>query len=234
MKKFSVVLILILSFLFCVNEPVKADTSTNSNNNSLGIVIDGKFDDWKDKPITQLFTDNDQYNIKQASLLADTQNIYFYLDMASLNSSGYNTLQTSSYLLTIKGQQIYLTFSNTIPSGGNIGKSQSINVSGWNQMNNASYSMPNTQAIETRQATTNSYTDIVEIAIPYADLGLNNTISDSIAITIKNDNLGSQTIHTNGGSTGPIVLSGVGLSMALLGFFVYKRKQHKLDCTILR
>lgn len=229
MKKIGALLIIILGIMTSTTQTVSASTTQSDNNNDFGIVIDGQFDDWSDKPITQLSTNGDNYDIKQASLLADSKYIYFYLDMASYNSSGYNTLQTSGYEVDIQGQQIWLTFGNTI-SGGNekINTTQNINVTGWNQTNNANYNMSGTKAIETRVPTKNSYSDKVEMAIPYVDLGLAANIDQTITINVKNGNLGTQTITTTGGSTGPIVLSGIGVVTAIAGFIMYqrKRKQH--------
>lgn len=221
-------MILSLIFIISIKTSVFADTNTNSNNNNFNIVIDGKFGDWQDKPITDLTTNGDSYNIKKASLLADDKYIYFYLDMASTNGSGYNTLQTSGYLLQLAGHSFSLTFSQTFPNdANNIGNSKNITVSAWEANNpNLSDHLISTNAIETRLKVNNSYSDAVEMAIPYSDLGLDSTIQDSISITIHNDNLGSQTITTTGGSTGPIFIIVIGLCISLLALIKYKKHQN--------
>lgn len=220
-------MILSLIFIISIKTSVFADTNTNNNNNNLNIVIDGKFGDWQDKPITDLTTNGDSYNIKKASLLADDKYIYFYLDMASTNGSGYNTLQTSGYLLQLAGHSFWLTFSQTFPSdANNIGNSKNITVTAWDKTDSKNYQLGSTNAIETRLKVNNSYSDAVEMAIPYSDLGLDSTIQDSISITIHNDNLGSQTITTTGGSTGPIFIIVIGLCISLLALIKYKKHQN--------
>ncbi|WP_396442394.1 Firmicu-CTERM sorting domain-containing protein [Leuconostoc mesenteroides] len=54
--------------------PVKADTANNYN-----ITIDGNFEDWADKPKTDIFFDYNNGNVtKQGSFLSDDKYLYIY------------------------------------------------------------------------------------------------------------------------------------------------------------
>ncbi|WP_349733738.1 Firmicu-CTERM sorting domain-containing protein [Enterococcus asini] len=189
--------------------------------NGFGITIDGNFDDWADKPKTEITSPGDDFNIKEGALLADTTNIYFYLSM-SAKGVGYNNLQTAGYKLVIAGKTYYLTFSNEIGSGSETTKE--IGVSAWCEDNGQNYSLPNAKIIETRNPVGDGYSDMVEFSIPYGDLGLDSEIVNEIALEISNPNLGSQTITTTGGSTGPYLLAGVGLVAAVGGILLVKKR----------
>lgn len=192
--------------------------------NDFGITIDGYFDDWADKPKTQITSPGDDFNIKEGTLLADSTNVYFYLSM-SANGIGYNNLQTAGYKLVIAGKTYYLTFSNEI--GGGTETTKEIGVSAWCEDNGQNYSLPNAKIIESRNPVGDGYSDMVEFSIPYGDLGLDSTIVNEIALEISNPNLGSQTITTTGGSTGPYLIAGIGLVAAVASIFFMKRAKTK-------
>ncbi|MFV0559305.1 MAG: Firmicu-CTERM sorting domain-containing protein [Enterococcus sp.] len=222
LKKGVRIVSLVLFFLVVFATP----KTTYADSNEFGITIDGAFDDWDDKPMTTITSNGDNFNIKKGSLLADTTDVYFYLNMSE-TGIGYNNLQTANYELVIAGKTYYLTFANTISSGDSVGTSKEISVSAWSSSDNQNYSLPNAKIIETRRAVGDGYSDTVEFSIPYGDLGLDNTIVNEISLTIKNTNLGEQTISTTGGSTGPYIIAGVGFVMAVGVLFITKRRKIK-------
>lgn len=195
--------------------------------NDFGIVIDGAFSDWADKPITKLTTSGDDFNVKEGSLLADTKNIYFYLNMSE-SGVGYHDLQPAGYKLVIAGKTYWLTFSNTLASNDAIGTSKKISVSAWREDNGQNYSIPNGLIMETRQAVGDGYSDMIEFSIPYGDLGLDSTIVDEISLVISNKNLGDQEISTTGGSTGPFIIAGVGFLLGIGAWYLRKKKAAKV------
>lgn len=58
------------------------------------------------------------------------------------------------------------------------------------------------------------YTGKLEFKLPLSELGITGTTAQEI--TMKNTNLGAQTLHVKGGSTGPVVLAVSGFAIALL------------------
>lgn len=197
--------------------------TVNADSNGLGITIDGSFDDWTDKPKTQISSPGDDFNIKEGSLLADTTNIYFFLNMSE-SGTGYIDLQPAGYKLIIGGKVYYLTFSNVI--NDNSTTSKEIDVTAWCETDGKNYSLPNAKIIEVRKPVGSGHSDMVEFSIPYGDLGLDSTIVNEISVEISNPNLGTQVITTTGGSTGPYVIAGVGLVMAIGTLYFVKHKKY--------
>ncbi|WP_338037976.1 Firmicu-CTERM sorting domain-containing protein, partial [Liquorilactobacillus vini] len=57
-----------------------SDSVTNTNTSgNFKIVIDGQFNDWSGITKSNMVSGNDNDNIKKAALIADDQNIYFYI-----------------------------------------------------------------------------------------------------------------------------------------------------------
>lgn len=213
------VLLVMVAFLGLFGLAPRVQAATNN----FGITIDGQFSDWQDKPKTQISFEWDNFNIKEGSLLADTTNIYFYLKMSD-KGSGYTDLQPADYRLKIAGKLYYITFTDLIT--GDVGTIKEIGISAWSPDDNKLYDLPNAKIVEARQPVGQGYSDFVEFSIPYGDLGLDSSIVNEISVEISNpNNLGSQTITTTGGSTGPFIIAGVGLVMAAGGLWVMKKKR---------
>lgn len=58
-----------------------AQANNNNTSGSLGITINGNFSDWKDITKTVMHFNGDNDNLKDVALLADQNNIYFYVAM---------------------------------------------------------------------------------------------------------------------------------------------------------
>lgn len=200
--------------------------SASDVTSSYGIKIDGEFGDWSDKPKTKITEPGDDYNVKVGSLLADEDNIYIYVDMSPIQGNGYNTLQSAGYKLTVGNKIFDLTFNGGFTSGDTsmIGQKKSLTITCWSSSDNSTLDMSKAQAIVSRVETKQSYDDIMECEIPISSLKLEGTTSQRVSLT--NSNLGTQILVVNGGSTGPVVLTAIGLSIAVVGVtrLAYKKR----------
>lgn len=222
MKKLIVAMLVLLGLAsFSVTTNVQAAVTSNPTNDTTGIKIDGHFDDWKDKPITDIKSGNDDYNIKHESLLADQNNIYFYLNMSPEHGYGYSTIQPSGYELTVGDKQFSLTVQN--PYNLQVNQPRKVNLQIW-EHDKAGYGKVNkvtTKAdvylnripINVDKGVGQGYTEEMEFKLPLSELGITGTTSQEITMT--NRNLGDQTLHVMGGSTGPVVLAISGFAIAL-------------------
>lgn len=214
-KSYKIISVLLLTIFALFGHCFKASASDITS--SYGIKIDGEFGDWSDKPKTKITEPGDDYNVKVGSLLADKDNIYIYIDMSPIQGNGYNTLQPAGYKLTVGNKTFDLTFNGGFTSGDSsmIGQKKSLTITCWSQSDTSTLDMSKSQAIVSRIETKQSYDDIMECEIPISSLKVESTTSQQISLT--NLNLGTQTLVVNGGSTGPVVLATIGLSIAVLG-----------------
>lgn len=190
------------------------------------IVIDGNFSDWDDIAKTDLIESNDDGNIKRAAMVSDGTNLYIYVQMDYTNNYGYNQLQTDGYELTVGGIPYYFVVmssnNNSINNNlSNLGDKTTLKIGLGSNYNGNHYAIPsNIEAEAARIANNVGYpTDTMEIKIPLSDFTLSSQSGQ--IITLKNSNLGNQTLTVSGGSTGPIVLAIIGLGIALFGLWKY-------------
>ncbi|MGQ2375947.1 Firmicu-CTERM sorting domain-containing protein [Companilactobacillus zhachilii] len=222
MKKLIVAMLVLLGLAsFSVTTNVQAAVTSNPTNDTTGIKIDGHFDDWKDKPITDITSGTDDYNIKHESLLADQNNIYFYVNMSPEHGHGYDTIQPSGYELTVGDKQFSLTVQN--PYNLQVNQPRKVNLQIWeddkagegkiNKVSTKADVYLNRIPISVDKGVGQGYTEEMEFKLPLSELGITGTTSQEITMT--NRNLGDQTLHVMGGSTGPVVLAISGFAIAL-------------------
>lgn len=219
MRKWILTLCMFVGVLVFGTVSVQAATS-----NQYGITIDGNFSDWSDKTMTSLKETGDDYNIKKACLLADNDNVYFYLNMSPEHGGGYSTLQPSGYELKVGSKTYWLTWQGV--SGLSDGQTKSFTIYAYESDStggNVNKTLTQAQAVVHRYKTANGHNDIMEASIPLSELKVSGTTSQSISIA--NTNLGTQTLTTTGGSTGPILISSVGFLMAIAGVVTYQKRK---------
>lgn len=195
--------------------------------NKYGIVIDGKFNEWSSLPTTKLsFSYENGQNIKYASLVTDDTNLYFYLNMAP-EGHNYHNLQPSGHKLTIGNKVFWMTFNNTFPSEdlSVIGQTKDVQVNFWAEDNSVNVTVPGKLTRVKTDFSDTSYSDEVEVSIPFEQLQVEATSSQTI--TYSNSNLGEQTITVTGGSTGPWILAGVAVAIAGYALWKFKGKAPK-------
>lgn len=195
------------------------------------IAIDGNMSDWTDKPKTTITPYDSVYNNHEVSIVSDSDNIYFYVQMAKKGDN--NTMITAEYLLDIGG----VKFAILMPDVNNpysglaitkdtlkIGESKTVAVaaqvrSGESSTLTSNYTVlndPGVQAIITRMPNENSFVDEMEVKIPFSSLGLESTTSQTI--TLANPNLGTQAATVSGGSTGAVLLVFAAIILAAFGY----------------
>ncbi|MFD0898612.1 Firmicu-CTERM sorting domain-containing protein [Loigolactobacillus binensis] len=210
------------------SDQATTDSDQAANNNtagSLGITIDGDFSDWADKDMSDMYITGDSDNLKKASLLADEDNIYFYVAMmpklGNGGTSGYADFQASGYQLNVGGVIYDLDFNNNSTVTLSVGQKQAVTLGVYNEKTAAYTAYTNdayvankklTQYNGSGQAVTgNGY--VLECSVPFSALsGTSNTAGQTI--TLANSNLWTGKLQTTGGSTGPVLLAGVGFVIA--------------------
>jgi hypothetical protein len=197
-------------------------TTVQAADNDYGIKIDGNFSDWADKKKTDIQSNDDTYNIKHEALLADGKNIYFYLNMSPNHGNGYKNLQPAGYELRVGDKLFWLTIQD--PYNLQINEKRAVKIWAYEQDNTGggvNEILPNAKAYISRvrnnddPTINNGSTDKMEFEIPFSDLKAVSTTSQKV--TMHNGNLGNQTLTTEGGSTGPVILAISGLAIAMFG-----------------
>ncbi|KRK99087.1 Firmicu-CTERM sorting domain-containing protein [Companilactobacillus futsaii] len=207
-------IIFTLMILFGVGmsfEPTVVSAATDDFN----IKIDGKFSDWDDKPKHDVYYDFGP--VKEASLLADDKYIYYYV---STSKSHKDTLgfQTIDYQLKIGNRQHVIYVKNAWDIKPN--KNTKVLLQ---DTSNGDRNLVNSSAIVHRFVGPGYDYAIMECRIPYEELDVAPMAGQEISM--KTPQLGTQVIMAAGGSTGPYVLAGVGISIAAFGIFKYRKRK---------
>jgi len=228
-SKFVIVLMSIVSAIMLSTTVTQAATTenvtaNNSSTDNLGIKIDGNFDDWKDMPSQDMFSGNDKDNAKHVSLVTDSKNIYIYVLMHPVLEGGYTNFQPSNYDLTVGGKVFNVSFNNHSTVNLAVGQTKSVPINIWSDaggVNLNDHAYVGRQNIDQKRMVGNNKSVTVvgqgyvfEAAIPFKDLhGISNT-SDQM-ITLANQSLWTGKVNATGGSTGPVLLAGTGVVIAL-------------------
>ncbi|KRL00990.1 hypothetical protein FC81_GL001592 [Liquorilactobacillus capillatus DSM 19910] len=204
-----------------------AQANPNNQSNNLGIAIDGQFNDWTDKPQSPMKIVGDDDNIKNVSLLADGKNVYFYIEMHPVLSGGYVNFQPAGYKLKV-GNVVYdIDFNHNTTVNLNDGETKMVTLGIYNAHDNW-YTTLNNQVAVTRKKISQKMGDgstvtgeayVFECAVPFSALKGSSNMSGQ-TITLANRNLWTGEVNAAGGSTQPLILAGIGLTIAL--FAVYK------------
>ncbi|AVI94627.1 conserved exported protein of unknown function [Oenococcus oeni] len=230
MKKIIVLITCFFGFFLLPIVVVHADSISSGS----GIVIDGKFDDWSGKPMTDFYEEGTNGNVTyKLSMLSDDQYLYLYVNM--IPYGGHQSgLQTAGYVITIGNKKYDISFLN-VPGNLSAGQTASFSAGVWDEtsytyktngvgyVNAYSETFPTDTSLYRKGTYTNS---VAEVKIPITDFNLS-TISGQ-SITLANSNLGYQHITIEGASTGPYIIVGIGFLLALFGFFgiTYKKKNN--------
>ncbi|MFT8949789.1 MAG: Firmicu-CTERM sorting domain-containing protein, partial [Liquorilactobacillus hordei] len=218
-----------------------SSSSSSESKNSTGeytvgnynIVIDGSFSDWKDITKTDIYFNYDLYNIKEGAMVSDGTYLYIYIRMDyTVTNDAYNHLQASGYVLTVGGTKYDLTIVN--PGTGtpvtnnlkNVGDTQKVGIDLWNGAKQKNTIPSDVEGMAAKvYGDKNAPTDAVELKIPLSDLTTSSQSGQ--IITLKNANLGDQTLTISGGSTGPIILAVIGLIIAVVGGWKFNERRNR-------
>lgn len=184
-------------------------------NNKFGITIDGNFDDWKDKPKMDIRNPGIPEPMRQESLLADGDYIYYYVTMSKTGLDN-TQMNLNDYEITVGNDTsvIYIKRAWDIPVGGQKKVMLQNSTKGDKDMTHS-------PAIIRSIKNKNGYYYAMECKIPFSDLGLKPTQTENISMKVPP--LGRKVITTQGGSTGPIILAIIGLVIAALSVFNFPK-----------
>ncbi|AYM02289.1 Firmicu-CTERM sorting domain-containing protein [Levilactobacillus yiduensis] len=187
------------------------DTNASNDNDNLNIKIDGKFADWKHVTLTG------GYN-GYTAMVSDGDKVYVYVRMIKGNGQvpGYG-----DYNFDFNGKKIYI-WSNNMPSSTvSSDRAQAVTFTGGTTNEGPQYG-----TVGNGYVSSNSNGEpIAEFQIDLSKLNLSSMTGQTI--TMYNPNIGNEKVTVAGGSTGPYVISGIGLGIAGLGYWRL-RKSGKL------
>lgn len=207
MRKMFFALMIAVGLISCSSVLITQAAETNK----FGIKIDGNFDDWKDKLMTDIKNPWNGDPVKQASLLTDGKYIYYYITMSKTGRDNY-PFQVNDHQLTVgnKMHSIYIKRAYDIPAN-KTKKVMLVDTSG------GDVPMVHSPAVIHRYVKNGKEYGTMEARISFSDLKAVPT--DAQHISIKVPLIGSTVVTAESGSTGPIVLAIVGLLIAILSFF---------------
>ncbi|AVK61158.1 Firmicu-CTERM sorting domain-containing protein [Lactobacillus sp. CBA3605] len=183
------------------------DANANNDNDNANITIDGKFSDWKNMTLTE------GYN-GYTAMVSDGNYVYVYVKMKNGTVPGYG-----DYNFDIGGQNYYV-WSNNIPSNVSSGESKAISFTGgkWNE--GSQYG-----TVGTGYISNDGSHSVAEFKVNLSKFNISTMTGQTI--TMYNPNIGSEKVTVAGGSTGPILLSGIGVFIAGIGYVKFKKNGFK-------
>ncbi|MFC6202925.1 Firmicu-CTERM sorting domain-containing protein [Lactiplantibacillus nangangensis] len=185
----------------------KATTTTSANanndNDNLNIVIDGKFNDWKNVTLTEGY---DGYT----AMVSDGNYVYVYVKMKYGQVPGYG-----DYNFDISGKKVYV-WSDNIPSSQNEGDVKAVSFTGGDYNEGHQYG-----DVGTGYVAQSGGHSIAEFKVDISKFGVSSMTGQTI--TMYNPNIGNEKVTVAGGSTGPILISGIGV--VIVGFGYYKLRK---------
>ena len=209
MKKIALLVCVLLISAACLY-PVSANNTKKSPKD--GIVLDGYFDDWADKPSVKIkynWDASEQYSL--VKWYTDDTNLYLYIKMAEV---GYSTLSTNIIDYHVDGgNKSQFQVSPDDPTKGRISVYD--------------YSLDNRPLSDdgyvVRGGTISGINgDQAEFRIPLSVFVKKNGRAASVKLEFPD--LGDQFIEIRTGSTYPYVGIALCIIVSALGVFIYKRK----------
>lgn len=187
------------------------DTNASNDNDNLNIKIDGKFADWQNVTLT-----GGQYDSGQMAMVSDGDKVYFYVKMRYGMVPGYG-----DYNFDFNGKKVYV-WTKEIPSSPvSADNPKKVSLTGGEHNEGYQYGTVGDGYISTDKDGHN----IAEFEVNVGTLNLSSMTGQTI--TMYNPNVTSQKVTVAGGSTGPYVISGIGLGIAGFGYWRL-RKSGKL------
>lgn len=205
--------------------PAKDKNLAENNNISgdMNISIDGAFSDWDSITKSTMTSDGDNDNDKQVAMVTDKKNVYFYVAMTPKLQGGYTDFQASGYKLKMGGHTYDISLNNHGSVYLNVGEQKVVPVDIWDAATNTDATVQDGGGVSRQNITQKNGDEsdyagtgyVWEVKIPFDKLdGITKT--ENQTITLENSNLWSGEVMTTSGSTGPVVLAGVGFAIAIL------------------
>ncbi|KRK80173.1 Firmicu-CTERM sorting domain-containing protein [Companilactobacillus nodensis] len=185
----------------------KGDTPTDANadntNDNLNINIDGKYQDWKNMKLSE------GYN-GYTAMVSDGNYVYVYVKMKYGNFPGYG-----DYNFDIGGKKVYVWSSEDTNVAS--GQTKTISFTGGDYNEGHQYG-----TVGNGYITNDGKNNIGEFRVDLTKFKISNMAGQTI--TMYNPNIGDGSkVTAAGGSTGPILISGVGVLIAGFGYIKLKK-----------
>jgi len=180
------------------------DPNANNTNDNLNIVIDGKFKDWEHVTLTE------GYN-GYTAMVSDGDYVYVYVKMKYGQVPGYG-----DYNFDIGGKKIYV-WSDNIPSSQNNGDVKAVSFTGGDYNEGHQYG-----TVGTGYVAQDGSHSIAEFKVNLGKLKVSSMTGQTI--TMYNPNIGNEKVTVAGGSTGPWLISGVGVVIVGFGYWRLRKR----------
>ncbi len=186
--------------------------------NGVPIVPDGNFDDWEDKPHTQIDWDRqEEYNTPhRASLIRDDQYVYLHIKMSD---DTYQAFNGNNYIFTVDG--VTMNVVVTPPDGYNYTEGITPLV----VRNENGYGIIESSGGFVLKQAESGLSDEAEIRIPLSFFSDNPDMINEI--TFYTPNLGGDPLVITGTPTMPVIASVTGLLFAGASVAAIKKKGKK-------
>lgn len=197
------------------------DSNANNDNDNLNIRIDGKFDDWKYVDLTE------GYN-GYTAMVSDGDYVYVYVQMKnSTTVPGYG-----DYNFEMGGKKFFV-WSDKMPNYI-VNKDNPVKVTLIGGAHNEGHDYGDDVGTCYVSSNKNGHS-IAEFKIDLRKFNVSTMTGQTI--TMYNDNIGMTKVSVAGGSTGPYIISGIGLAIAGLGYLKFRKSgksKHKDDPTLTK
>lgn len=225
MKKLISVLILSVCLFSCLfvsvsaegSKPDKAVKAVNAGADYVDIKIDGKFDDWEDKPHTQIFNpyESNGRMIHSGCLLRDDKTLYLHIKMSDTKEKRF---MGWDYRFVIDGKEKNIQVSDSKVDRSKKNSSWELPVVN----RDGGQAVAGSKAILTLK---DNQPEEFEMSIPLEYF--NNNPQTISTITFSSLNLGKQSLQAVNSPTLPLVLAGIGFAMAGCGYLKVKKNNKK-------
>jgi len=207
----SIVLTVLILAVLQVN--VKAYGETYVSN---AITIDGYYDDWKDKPHTDVKWEWDSKSAHKVSLFRDNKNVYLHVKMSE---QYYKEFNGYNYNFRSDGKEVSFA---VVYDNGDINKLGDGIYKLTVRAQNGYY--PVSTGYLTRKS---GESDNAEIIVPISAFGNGNDPESVKTIEFYTPNLGPQHVICTGTSSGAYIAIALGFLIACAGYIKFNKKRKK-------
>jgi len=207
----SITLVMLIVALLQVEAKAYGEAYVNN-----AITIDGYYDDWKDKPHTDITWSFKLKVVHKVALFRDNKNVYLHVKMSETNYTQFNGYE---YRFIYDGTEVVFA---AVYDNGNIKK-----------LGNGIYKLTvrtqqNYIPVSTGYLTRKSgESDSAEIVIPISAFGNGINLEGVKTIEFYSPNLGPQHVICTGTSSGPYIAVGLGFIIVCVGYLNFKKKRKK-------
>ncbi|KHD38694.1 hypothetical protein NL50_04135 [Clostridium acetobutylicum] len=206
--KFLTIMVLVIEVIIVRPYTVRAESN--------GVILDGYYDDWTDKPYAEIKYDwESPGQVHIVKWYSDDKNLYLHIKMGVTGGQQIN--HYIIYFNVDNGEKKQLQFSPDSPTTGRVSVFDA----------NGGYTKISDDGYVTRGSNSDGKTsDEAEFRIPLSEFQKDS--GKMFTLNLQFPNLGYQQIVFQVGSTYPYMGIAMSSSVAAFGFYFYRRKRRKL------